>query len=216
MELNEYMGSINNSHENNEIEMNWRHKLSLLLTVISFIVIIVSSIKFKWGPNQYSAIFLILAFAIGIVSGFGLNGTAKRFTKGCGNMVAAAFIIGFARAITNLLSDGNILNTIVYYLAAPIERMGPVLGANFMVLANIIINFFISSGSGQATAVMPIMVPLADLTGITRQVATQAFQFGDGFTNIIVPTVGTLMGGLGFAELQYNKYFKWVMPLLGI
>ncbi|MEG2074129.1 MAG: YfcC family protein, partial [Angelakisella sp.] len=82
------------------------------------------------------------------------------------------------------------------------------------LLANILVNFFISSGSGQATAVMPIMIPIADLTGITRQVAVQTFQFGDGFTNCIHPTVGSLMGGLGFAMIPYGKYVKWALPLI--
>lgn len=128
--------------------------------------------------------------------------------------MTAAFIVGFANAITVLMKNGNILDTIVYYLAMPINYFGPTVGAAFMYLANVIINFFISSGSGQAAAVMPIMVPIADLTGITRQVAVQAFQFGDGFTNCIIPTVGTLMGGLGFAGISYGKYLKKVMPFI--
>lgn len=213
MEIKDFMGSAS-AGETEFVEMTNRHRLSLLLTVVSFVLVIVGAINFQWGPSQYTAIFIILAFVIGIVNGYGLNETADKFIVGCGTMVKAAFIIGFARAITILMADGNILNTIVHYLSLPIAKMGPVLGANFMVVANIIINFFISSGSGQASAVMPIMVPLADLTGITRQVATQAFQFGDGFTNIIIPTVGTLMGGLGFAGIKYNKYVRWVMPLL--
>lgn len=213
MKIEDFMGSASTT-EDDYIEMTFKHKLCLVFTVVSFAVVILGAIYLKWGPSQYTAIFIILAFAIGIVNGYGLNETADKFITGCGTMVKAAFIIGFARAITILMDDGNILNTIVHYMASPIDKMGPVLGANFMVVANIIINFFISSGSGQAAAVMPIMIPLADLTGITRQVATQAFQFGDGFTNIIIPTVGTLMGGLGFANLKYNKYLKWVMPLL--
>ena len=96
----------------------------------------------------------------------------------------------------------------------PIAQAGPVLGANLMLAANIIINFFIPSGSGQAVTVMPIMVPLADLTGITRQVATQAFQFGDGFTNCIIPTAGVVMGCLGIANISYEKYVGWFWPFL--
>jgi uncharacterized ion transporter superfamily protein YfcC len=85
-----------------------------------------------------------------------------------------------------------------------------------MFLVNVVINFFIPSGSGQAVTVMPIMVPLADLTGITRQVAVQAFQFGDGFTNCIIPTASVLMGGLGLSGIPYGKYVKWVTPLIVI
>lgn len=214
MEINDFMGKDDVNDVNDE--MTTRHKLSLFVAAIGFIGIIVGALKFKWGPDEFSAIFLMVAIAVGLISGFGINGTANNFVKGCSSMVGAAFIIGFANAITILMANGQILDTIVYYLSVPVDKFGPILGANFMLLTNIFVNFFISSGSGQATAVMPIMIPIADLTGITRQVATQAFQFGDGFTNIVIPTVGTLMGGLGFARLGYNKYLKWVFPLIAI
>ena len=114
-----------------------------------------------------------------------------------------------------ILASGNILNTIVYWLSIPMSGMGSILGANFMFVANLIINLFIPSGSGQAVAVMPLMVPVADLAGITRQVAVQAFQFGDGFSNCLFPTAGTLMGSLAIAKTDWTKYAKWLMPLLG-
>ena len=130
-------------------------------------------------------------------------------------MVNAAFIVGFANGISVILASGNILNTIVYGLSIPMSGMGSILGANFMFVANLIINLFIPSGSGQAVAVMPLMVPVADLAGITRQVAVQAFQFGDGFSNCLFPTAGTLMGSLAIAKTDWTKYAKWLMPLLG-
>ena len=130
-------------------------------------------------------------------------------------MVNAAFIVGFANGISVILASGNILNTIVYWLSIPMSGMGSILGANFMFVANLFINLFIPSGSGQAAAVMPLMVPVADLAGITRQVAVQAFQFGDGFSNCLFPTAGTLMGSLAIAETDWTKYAKWLMPLLG-
>jgi uncharacterized ion transporter superfamily protein YfcC len=91
-----------------------------------------------------------------------------------------------------------------------------VIGANLMFFANTVLNFFIPSGSGQAVTVMPIMVPLADLTHITRQVAVQAFQFGDGLSNCFIPTSSVLMGCLGLASLSYEKYVKWVFPLIAL
>ena len=194
--------------------LNWKQTVSLIAIFVSFAFVIFGVLNWKWGPNQYTSVFLMLALFVGLINGFGINGTAKEFIQGCQKMVFAAFIVGLARGITIIMTDGLILDTIVYGLSIPIKQFGSVFGANMMYLSNIIINLFISSGSGQATSVMPIMVPLADITGITRQVAVQAYQFGDGFTNIIVPTVGTLMGGLGFAKVAYPKYFKWVWPLL--
>lgn len=213
MELKDYMGDPNAAVDG-ETKLTTRQLLSLLAGAAGIIAVVIGALKFKWGADQISATFLLVSLVIGLLCGFGINGSFSHFIKGCSGVVMAAFIIGFANSITVLMSEGKILDTIVYYLSIPINQFGAVAGANFMLLANIIINFFISSGSGQATAVMPIMVPIADLTGITRQVVVQAFQFGDGFTNCIIPTIGTLMGGLGFAKVQYGKYLKWAIPLI--
>ncbi|MDT8902355.1 YfcC family protein [Anaeroselena agilis] len=197
-----------------EEQLTWRHMLCAAIAFIGFAAIIYGSLKLKWGIRDYSVIFFMMAVLSGIVGGLGVTGTATAFVRGCGTMVYAAFVIGMARAISVVMSDGRIIDSIIHYLSMPIAQMGPVLGANMMLAANIIINFFIPSGSGQAVTVMPIMVPLADLTGITRQVATQAFQFGDGFTNCIMPTAGVVMGCLGIAGISYERYVKWFWPFL--
>ena len=188
--------------------------LSMLCMATGLAAVVIGALKFKWGADKISATFLVVCLLIGCVSCKDINVGFDRFIKGCASTVSAAFIVGFANCLTVLMSNGMILDTIVYWLAKPISHMGAVLGAGFMFLANALINFFISSGSGQAAAVMPIMVPIADLTGITRQVAVQAFQFGEGFTNCVIPTIGTLMGGLGFAGISYGKYLKKAMPLI--
>ena len=202
--------------EQKEENLTVPQMLCLLIALGSFSAIIYGSIYLKWGIQQYSVVFIMMAVFSGLVGGLGITGTANAFVKGCGTMVYAAFVVGMARAISVVMTDGKIIDTIVNLLAMPIAQFGPVLGANLMLFANIIINFFIPSGSGQAVTVMPIMVPLADLTGITRQVATQAFQFGDGFTNCIIPTAGTLMGCLGIANISYEKYVGWFWPFLAI
>jgi uncharacterized ion transporter superfamily protein YfcC len=195
-------------------KLTTRQMICLLIAVGSFAAIIYGSINLKWGIQHYSVVFIMMAVFSGLVGGLGVTGTANAFVKGCGTMVYAGFVIGMARAISVVMTDGKIIDTIVNWLAMPIAQAGPVLGANMMLAANIIINFFIPSGSGQAVTVMPIMVPLADLTGITRQVATQAFQFGDGFTNCIIPTAGVVMGCLGIAKISYEKYVGWFWPFL--
>ncbi len=214
MSVSEYMGN----GDGIEVDLNQKFTksqiFSLLAGIGGIVTVIIGAVQFRWGADHISATFLCVAIIIGFVSGLGANGTAQAFIKGCTTVVTAAFIIGFANAITILMSNGKILDTIVYYLSNPINRFGDIAGANFMLLSNVIVNIFISSGSGQATAVMPIMVPIADLTGITRQVAVQAYQFGDGFTNCLHPTVGSLMGGLGFAMIPYNKYLKWAAPFI--
>ena len=202
-----------NTHAKDE-KLTTRQTICLLIAFASFAAIIYGSIKLNWGIQHYSVVFIMMAVFSGLVGGLGITGTANAFVKGCGTMVYAGFVIGMARAISVVMTDGKIIDTIVNWLAMPIAQAGPVLGANMMLAANIIINFFIPSGSGQAVTVMPIMVPLADLTGITRQVATQAFQFGDGFTNCIIPTAGVVMGCLGIAKISYEKYVGWFWPFL--
>lgn len=215
MSPKDYLGPTGDEEIGNN-DLSKRQMAVLILVALAMLAVMVGAIVYKWGPNEIASLFLAVSFLTGLIYGFGLDGTAKAFVQGCQALVPAAFIVGFANAVTVILNQGGILDTIVNALSLPIESMGPVLGANMMLLANILINFFISSGSGQATTVMPIMTPIADVTGISRQVAVQSFQFGDGFTNCLVPTVGTLMGGLGFAGISYGKYFRKVFPLIAL
>lgn len=214
LSVHEYMGG-SSGEDLSGIQMTWRHTVSLLGLVAAIAAICVGSIKFGWSYDQMSATFFLLAICAGLVNGMGVNGTTKVFIAGCSKMTNAAFIVGFANGVGVVLTNGQILNTIVYWFSIPMAHMGSVLGANFMFFANLLINFLVPSGSGQAAAVMPIMVPMADLAGITRQVAVQAFQFGDGFSNCIYPTAGTLMGALALAKTDWAKYAKWFLPLLG-
>jgi uncharacterized ion transporter superfamily protein YfcC len=202
------------NHFEEHESMDLRHMLCTAIVVISFGAIIYGSLQLKWGINHYSVIFFMMAVFCGIIGGLGMNGTAQAFVRGCGTMAYAALVIGMARGISVVMTDGKIIDTVVYYLSLPIAKYGPVIGANLMFFANIVINFFIPSGSGQAVTVMPIMVPLADLTGITRQIAVQAFQFGDGFTNCFIPTASVVMGCLGLSGIAYEKYVKWIFPLI--
>ena len=201
--------------EANSPEMHWKHTANLFALVLTIVAVLIGSIKFKWSYDQIAASFFTLSVFVGLLNNMGVNGTTKVFLNGCSKLVNAAFIVGFANGISVILGNGKILNTIVYWLSIPMGYMGPVMGANFMFIANLFINLFIPSGSGQAVAVMPLMVPVADLAGITRQVAVQAFQFGDGFSNCIFPTAGTLMGSLAITRTPWAKYAKWMLPLLG-
>ncbi|WMJ83719.1 YfcC family protein [Oscillospiraceae bacterium LTW-04] len=216
MQLGEYMGSsaMEATEGSSGEQINWKHYVNLLATFGAVGAIIFGSINYKWSNDKFAAIFLILSIFLGIFNGYGINGTTKMFLKGCSTMLGAAFIVGFANGISIILANGKILNTIVYAMSIPMTKFGSIIGANVMFIANIFINLFIPSGSGQAAAVMPIMVPVADLVGVTRQVAVQAFQFGDGFSNCLFPTAGTLMGSLGIAGVDWNKYAKWFLPML--
>ncbi len=208
------MGDADAAAEMESVVVTKRQIASMAAMFGGLLVVVFGALNYKWGADKITSVFMVVSILIGLISYGDLNDALSSFIKGCSTVVMAAFIVGFANGITVVMQNGQILDTLVYYLSIPINQFGPVVGAVLMYIADVIISLFISSGSGQAAAVMPIMIPIADLTGITRQVAVQAFQFGDGFTNCIVPTVGTLMGGLGFAGVAYGRYLKKAMPLI--
>ena len=214
MSKHEVMGLREDGKLNHTATLNVTQWICMLTMVASIAAIMIGSVIAKFGNQQIAAVMFLAVIIQGTAQGLGVNGTTKAFLEGCKPMQSAAFIVGFANGISIILANGNILNTIVYYISIPISKAGPILGSILMFWANLIINLFIPSGSGQAAAVMPLMVPIADLAGITRQVAVQAFQFGDGLSNCIVPTAGTIMGSLGIAGIAYNRYAKWYFPFL--
>jgi len=122
--------------------------------------------------------------------------------------------VGIARGIALIMEEGQILHSIVHAMSIPLSYVGPEIAGVGMMLIQTVMNFFVSSGSGQAFLTMPLMAPLGDILGVTRQVAVQAFLYGDGFANMIVPTNPVLMGILGIASVPYNKWFRFCMPLL--
>lgn len=190
-----------------------RHKLLLTATVLGIVIFVFGSIKFQWAINEMAAIFLIISFLTGIIAGMHYNTIAKVFLEGAQKLVYGALIVGLARSIIIILEDAQIIDTIVYGLSVPLGYLPPMLAAIGMFIANSILNFFVNSGSGQAMIVMPMMTPLADMLGVTRQVAVQAFQFGDGLTNLIYPTSGILMASLAVAKVSWAKWLKWIFPL---
>ncbi len=125
-----------------------------------------------------------------------------------------ALLIGFARSIALLLEDGQVLHTIVHGLSVPLSMVGPEIAAVGMLFIQSALNFFIPSGSGQAYVTMPLMAPIADLVGLTRQTAVLAYQFGDGFMNMVVPTNPVLMGILGIAGIPYDRWLRFIWPLM--
>jgi len=127
-------------------------------------------------------------------------------------MVGVALIISCARAILVVATDGKILDSMLHGLASMITHLHPIAAAQAMFVTQGIINFFVHSGSGQAALTMPVMAPLADVVGVSRQTAVLAFQFGEGWINPILPTSGVTMGVLGLAGIPWERWFKWMLP----
>ncbi len=202
--------------ENTEInvELTTRQLINFFVFLAGIIIMVACTVKFKWNQKKISAMFFGILIVCGIISGMTMNQISKAFVKGCRGMVYAAFMVGFANSMSIILNQGKVIDTIVYFLSLPLTTCGPVLGAGLMMIVNTIINLIIPSGSGQAVVVMPLMTPMADLVGITRQVAVQAFSFGDGLSNLATPLNGPLVGCLAIAGVSFPKYFKWMIKFI--
>lgn len=189
------------------------HKYVLLAFVAAIILLVYGILAFGWYINEIAALFLGLGIVSGFVGKLTLNEMTDSFKAGARDMVGVALIIGTARAILVVAQDGKVLDVLLYYLASVITNFHPVVAAQAMFVTQGIINFFVHSGSGQAALTMPIMAPLADVVGISRQTAVLAFQFGEGWINPILPTSGVTMGVLGLAGISWDRWFKWMLPV---
>lgn len=200
---------------------NGRHVACGLVFVAVIAVIVYGTTQLGWYLNELSALFIIAMIVSGIIGKMNANQIAQSFVQAAKDMMFGALIIGLSRGIVVVLTNGGIIDTIIYGLSQPLAAMGNALGslssyvsAVGMLVVQNIINCFIGSGSGQASATMPIMAPLADLIGITRQTAVLAFQFGDGYSNMFWPSGVFLISGL--MNIPANKWWKFVAPLFGI
>ncbi|MGY6630736.1 MAG: YfcC family protein [Wenzhouxiangella sp.] len=192
-----------------------KRRVMVLLAVLAALILLVVGIsRFGWYLVELGAIFLGLAIVVGLLGGLKLDSIATSFTKGAAELAGTAILIGFARSIALLLEDGLVLHTIVHALATPLSLVPAWLSAVGMLLIQSVLNFFIPSGSGQAFVTMPLMAPIGDLVGVSRQVSVLAFQFGDGFMNMIVPTNPVLMGIIGLAGIPYDRWFRFIFPLI--
>lgn len=169
-------------------------------------------LKYEWWLSELSALFLALGIFSGIVGRLSMDEMTDSFKEGAKDMVGVALIIACARAILVIATDGRVLDVLLYACSGVISSVHPVFAAQMMFLVQGVINFFVHSGSGQAALTMPIMAPLADVIGISRQTAVLAFQFGEGWINPILPTSGLTMGVLGLAQIPWNKWFRWMLP----
>ena len=190
------------------------HKLIALMTLIVLGMIVYGISEWHWYLVELGAMFFGLTVAVVLISRMDPNKAAKGFSIGASELTMTALLIGFARSIALLLEDGQVLHTIVNALAIPLQKTGPELARVGIYMFQSLLNFFIPSGSGQAYVTMPLMAPIADLTGVSRQIAVLAYQFGDGFTNMLVPTNAVLMGIIGIAGIPYDKWFKFIIPLM--
>lgn len=190
------------------------HAAVLFALFGALVLLVVGIIEWHWYLIELSALFLGLGVVTAIIARLGADETAKVFGIGAAELSMTALLIGFARSIALLMEDGQVLHTIVHGLSIPLSAVGPELAAIGMLITQSLLNLFVPSGSGQAYVTMPLMAPLADLVGLTRQTAVLAYQLGDGLMNMVVPTNPVLMGILGLAGIPYDRWFRFIGPLL--
>lgn len=195
-------------------EFTWNRKLVLVILFGGIGVNMYGVIKQDWFLNELAASFMIIGFLAGFVGKLGVNKTFAAFVEGMKLVAFGALIVGFARTILVVMDNGAIIDSVVYGLSHVISQLPPVFGVIGMYVAQTFTNFFIPSGSGQAATTMPIMVPLADILDMPRQLAVLAFQYGDAISNSIIPTSAALMGYLGIAGIPYDKWVKFVWKLI--
>ncbi|MET3119328.1 putative ion transporter superfamily protein YfcC [Undibacterium sp. GrIS 1.8] len=188
------------------------HKLVLLLFAASLGVMVLGVVKYEWFINEIAALFLVMAIIVGVVGKLSSDEFIEAFLQGAKDLVTTALVIALARGTMILARDAHIIDTMLHGLMPFVQSASPVFAAQKMFLIQTVINFFIHSGSGQAALTMPIMAPLADLVGVTRQTAILAFQFGE-FTTPMIPTSGITVGVLALARIPWATWAKWMIPL---
>ena len=198
------------------LTMTSRQKLATYMTFIFFAILVYGVIKQGWFMVEMSGLFVIMGVVVGMVAGLKLTEICEGFNQGFKDVLMGAFIVGLARAIAVILEDGHVMDTIVHALGALVGDLPPEMAAVGMYFVQTAINFVISSGSGQALVTMPIMAPLADLVGVTRQTAVLAYQLGDGFTHVLFPTSGYFMAALVIAGVPYQKWLRFFLPIFAV
>lgn len=166
-----------------------------------------------WYIIEIAALFICLGLLMGIVGGLGGNGTATAFSEGVRQLAVTGVVIGMARGILVILQDGQVIDTILYGMASALDGTSSSTAAMVMFIGQTFINFFVPSGSGQAALTMPLMAPLSDVVGVTRQTAVLAFQMGDGFSNMIIPTSPVIMGAIALARIPWTVWARWIISL---
>ncbi|MGN0033299.1 MAG: YfcC family protein [Candidatus Limimorpha sp.] len=190
------------------------HRFILLLLLYTVVFLVIGVMGYGWYLMEIASLFLAMGICSGIAMGRNASEIASLFVDGMKDILSAAVVVGLAGGIVIILQDGGIIDTILYGLSKSMSDFGKVASVEVMYGIQTVINIVMPSGSAKAAITMPVMAPFGDLIGVCRQAVVMAFQFGDGFTNMITPTSGVLIGALGVARIPYQKWFKWVWKFI--
>jgi len=192
-----------------------RQVIVLGVVVAAFVFLVLGILRWGWDFDQLTALFLLMGIAAGLIGGLRVSGTAAGFAEGFRSMAYAAMLIGFARAIYVVLAQGQIVDTIVHGLFTPIAHLPVALAAVGMLGVQTLVHVPVPSVSGQAVLTMPVLVPLSDLLGLSRQITVLAYQYGAGLCELLTPTNGALMAVLVAAGVKYDRWLRFAVPMWG-
>ncbi|MFJ7407082.1 MULTISPECIES: YfcC family protein [unclassified Lysinibacillus] len=196
------------------IVLEKKHKLVLGYFLFNFVVLVIGVIKFQWYITEIASLFILSGIIMGILGKLSSDQIVQSFMNGAAGLITGALVIGVSRATLIVLEHGHIIDTILYHTSSALQHVPPVFSSAGMFILQSFIHFVVPSGSGQAALTMPIMAPLADLLGVTRQTAVLSFSMADGIGNIIFPTSGYFMAALSLAKIPWSRWAKWVWPLI--
>ena len=206
----------------NDLEIHDEPKVSVRQTLAGltalglFILMVYGVFNWSWDMPQIGAIFISIGIFSGLVAGMKGNQICEAFYEGCNDVLLGALIVGIARGVGVVMTNAKIIDTIIYGLASMVQNLHGSITSVGMLIVQTLLNFLIPSGSGQTVVSMPIMAPLADIVGVTRQTAVLALQFGDGFSNILYPVSGYFMATLALGRVPWEKWVKFILPLFFI
>jgi len=190
-----------------------RQKLVLALLAAGLVVLAVGATRWQWGILELAGLFVALAVACGLAGGLGANATAEKFLEGAAGIAAGALVVGLARGILVVFDRARVTDTILHAMAGSVQDLPSQVSVAGIYAVQVGLSYLVPSGSGQAALSLPILAPLGDLVGVTRQTSVLAYQFGDGFSNIFTPTQGYFMAGLALCGIPWTRWARFMWPL---
>ncbi len=190
------------------------HFFILNIFIFTILYLIIGVMGYHWYVLEIATLFFVMGIASGIAMSYSPNRITELFITGVKDILSAALVVGLAGGIIIVLQNGKVIDPMLHSMADSMKDLGKYASLSIMYSIQTAINLIITSGSAKAALTMPIMAPFSDLIGVSRQATIMAYQFGDGFTNMITPTSAVLVGVLGVAKIPYEKWFKWVWPMI--
>ncbi len=190
-----------------------RHVAVLVALGLALVSVVVGAMRLDWGLEQLAALFVAVAGVCGLIGGLGASATAERFVEGAAGIAGGALVVGLARGVLVVFDGAGVSDTLLHAMAGAVAGLPAWASVLGIYAVQVAISYIVPSGSGQAALALPILVPLADMVGVTRQTSVLAYQFGDGFSNILTPTQGYFMAALALANIPFPRWARFIIPL---